>query len=104
MSTALPCSTSLDKMVRGKSITEPFRNRLDRATPVPRSAPLRVTFPPELRRITLPDLPRNVEISEGVIRITGADAEQVVEGRLLVAQVLHSDLDSVRQRLEPPTP
>ena len=92
----------LDEMVQADSVEEAVRQRSESAAPIPRPAPLRASLPSELRRITLDDLPANVEVREGEVRITGADAEQVVKGLLLLAQVLQSDLDSVRQRLDPP--
>lgn len=94
----------LEEMVRAESVEEGLRLRLERAAPVPRPAPLRVSLPSELRRMTLADLPGNVEVREGEFRVTGAGAEEVVQGLLLLAQVLQNDLESVRARLDPPTP
>lgn len=92
----------LDEIVRAESVEEGLRLRLERAAPVRRPAPLRVSLPSELRRATLADLPGNVEVREGEVRLTGSNAEEVVEGLLLLAQVLQNDLDSVRARLDPP--
>ena len=94
----------LDGMAQAESVEEALRIRLEAAGPVPRPAPLRTSLPPELRRVILDDLPGNVEVREGEVRITGAGAEQVIEGLLLLAQVLQNDLDAVRQRLDPPPP
>lgn len=91
----------LDEMVQAESVEEALRLRLERSLPVLRPAPLRTSLPSELRRVTLDDLPDNVEVREGEVRITGANAEQVVEGLLLLAQVLQNDLESVRLRLDP---
>lgn len=92
----------LDEMIQADSVEEALRSRLERASPVPRPKPLRVSLPHDLRNITLNNLPVNVEVREGEVRVTGASAEQIVEGLFLLAQVLQNDLDAVRTRLDPP--
>lgn len=92
----------LDEMVAADLVEEALSRRLERATPILRPAPLRIPLPQDLRRVTLSDLPPTVEVRQGEIRITGANAEKVVEGLLIVAQVLKNDLDSLRALLDPP--
>ena len=94
----------LDEMAETPSVESALRKRNEQAAPTPRSKPLRLSLPAELRRAVLADLPANVQVQEGEIRITGPDAEQIVEGLLLLAQVMQNDLDSVRVRLDPPSP
>ncbi len=92
----------LDEMIQADSVEEALRSRQEQASPVPRPKPLRISLPEDLRRITLADLPANVQVREGEVRVTGANAEEVVEGLFLLAQVLQNDLDAVRTQLDPP--
>lgn len=95
----------LDEMVQGASVEEALRLRLERSAPVPRPAPLRIALASDLRRITLTDLPNNVEVREGEVRITGASAERIVEGLTLLATAMQNDFDNVMNRLDsPPLP
>lgn len=92
----------LNEMIQADSVERALRSRYERARPVPRPKPLRITLPEDLRHITLADLPENVYVREGEVRVTGADAEQIIEGLFILAQVLQNDLDAVRTRLDPP--
>jgi hypothetical protein len=92
----------LDEMIQADSVEEALRSRQERASPIPRPKPLRISLPEDLRHITLADLPFNVHVSEGEVRVTGANAEEVVEGLFLLAQVLQNDLDAVRAQIDPP--
>ena len=53
--------------------------------------------------MTLKDLPQSVALTPCEIRVTGANAEQVRESLVVLAQVMQNDLDSVRLRLDPPS-
>ena len=92
----------LDQMVAADSVDEALRSKHESADPVPRANTLRLSLPEDLRRVTLKDLPERVVLGPGEIRVTGANAEQVLEGLLVLAQVMQNDLDSVRMRLDPP--
>jgi len=92
----------LDQMVAADSVDEALRSKHESAEPVPRPSTLRLSLPEDLRRVTLKDLPASVTLSPGELRVTGANAEQVIEGLLMLAQVMQNDLDSVRTRLDPP--
>lgn len=92
----------LDQMVSADSVDEALRIKHESAEPVPRAGTLRLSLPDDLRRVTLKDLPTSVTLNHGELRVTGADAEQVIEGLLVLAQVMQNDLDSVRMRLNPP--
>ena len=92
----------LDQMAAADSVDEALRSKHESAEPVPRASTLRVSLPEDLRRVTLKDLPESVALSPGEIRVTGENAEQVLEGLLMLAQVMQNDLDSVRMRLDPP--
>lgn len=94
----------VDEMIQADSVEEALRNRQERARPIPRSKPLRVTLPDDLRHVRLDDLPDTIQLREGEIRVTGANAEKVIEGLFLLAQALQNDLDSIRLRLDPPLP
>ena len=92
----------LDQMVAADSIDEALRSKHESAEPVTRSSKLRISLSGDLRRATLKDLPETIALSPGEIRVTGANAERVLEGLLLLAQVMQNDLDSVRARLDFP--
>jgi len=92
----------LDQMVAADSVDEALRSKHESAEPVPRPSTLRLSLPEDLRRATLRDLPESVTLSTGEIRVTGANAEEVLEGLLLLAQVMQNDLDTVRMKLDPP--
>ena len=92
----------LDQMVAADSVDEALRSKHESAEPVPRPSTLRLSLPDDLRRVTLKDLPVSVILSPGELRVTGANAEQVIEGLLMLAQVMQNDLDSVRTKLDPP--
>ena len=90
----------LDQMAGADSVDTVLRSRHDAAEPVPRPSPLRISLPEDLRRVTLRDIPDNVILRPGEIRVTGANAERILEGLLVLAQVMQNDLDSVRARLD----
>ncbi len=92
----------LDQMVAADSVDEALRSKHESAGPVPRPSTLRLSLPDDLRRVTLRDLPESVVLNVGEVRVTGANAEQVLEGLIVLAQVMQNDLDSVRMRLDPP--
>ena len=94
--------TFLDQMVAADSFDEALRSKHESAEPVSRPSTLRISLPEDLRRVTIKDLPASVSLSPGEICVTGADAEQVLEGLVVLAQVMQNDLDSVRMRLDPP--
>lgn len=92
----------LDHMVAAESIGEALRSKQESAQPVSRPSALRISLPEDLRGGTLKDLPDSVTLSPGEIRVTGANAEGVIEGLLILAQVMQNDLDAVRLKLVPP--
>ncbi len=92
----------LDEMIAAESVEEALRSKHEQAEPVPRAGALRLSLPGDLRRVTLNDLPENVVLSAGEVRVTGHNAEEVLEGLLVLAQVMQNDLDAVRVRLDPP--
>ncbi len=92
----------LDQMASADSVDMALRSKHEAAEPVPRPSPLRISLPEDLRRVTLRDIPDNVILRPGEIRVTGANAERILEGLLVLAQVMQNDLDSVRARLDAP--
>jgi hypothetical protein len=96
--------TFLSEMIAADSVEDALRARQEQAQPVPKPKPLRVSLPGDLRHITLGQLPGNIALSQGEVRVTGANAEEVVEALFLLAQVLQNDLDAVRTVLDPPLP
>ena len=91
----------LDQMVSADSVDKALRSKHESAEPVPRAGILRLSLPDDLRRVTLRDLPTSVTLNPGELRVTGANAEQVIEGLLVLAQVMQNDLESVRTKLDP---
>jgi hypothetical protein len=92
----------LDQMAVAESVDEALRSKHKSAEPVARTPTLRVSLPEDLRRVTLRDLPATVTLNPGEVRVTGANAEDVLEGLVVLAQVMQNDLESVRTRLDPP--
>lgn len=92
----------LDQMAVAESVDEALRSKHKSAESVARTPTLRVSLPEDLRRVTLRDLPATVTLNPGEIRVTGANAEDVLEGLVVLAQVMQNDLESVRTRLDPP--
>ena len=91
----------LDEMIGAASFEDALHSRFDKAAPVSRPTTLRQSLPKDLRNVMLTDLPSNVMLCCGELRITGKDAEEVIEGLLLLAQVMQNDLLSVRSILNP---
>jgi len=92
----------LEEMIAADSVEAALRSRFDQAAPVNRPATLRQSLPDDLRKVLVADLPSNVTLCCGEVRITGKDAEEVVSGLLLLARVMQNDLLSVRFALDPP--
>ena len=65
----------LDEMIGAESVEEALRQRMAEAPPPPRSKPLRVSLPEDLRRAMLPDLPANISLSTGRLEIQATTAE-----------------------------
>ena len=93
----------LDQMVAADSFAEALRSKHESAEPVARAGSLRLSLPEDLRRVTLKDLPASVTLNPGEIRVRGENAEQLLEGLVVLAQVMQNDLESVRMRLDPPS-
>lgn len=92
----------LDQMIAADSVDQALRSKYDTAEPVARARTLHLSLPKDLRRVTLKDLPLSITLGPGELRVTGANAEQVIEGLLVLAQVMQNDLNSVRSKLDPP--
>ena len=70
--------------------------------PTPRVKPLRFTLPAELRSVMCRNLPDNINLSPGELKISGTSAEIIFEGLYLFAQALLNDLDTAVDLLQPP--
>jgi hypothetical protein len=92
----------LDEMIASPSVEDALRLRAQAAPPVTRPRPLSQSLPDDLRRIVLADIPPNISLSQGEVRVTGRDAEEIVNALFILAQVLQNDLSSVRHVLDPP--
>jgi hypothetical protein len=94
----------LNEMISSESLEDGLKRRLESAEPVLRPHLLARALPQDLRQIAVRDLPASIRISPGELRITGENAEQIVEGLLLLAQAMQNDLDRFRALLDPPLP
>ena len=97
----------LDEVVAADRVSEAGAKRLGVTEPTPsrRSRKmLRFALPRELRSVMAKDLPSNIEVSAGSLRIRGADAMEIVRSLHLVAQALQNDLDTMQSLLDPPVP
>ncbi len=94
--------TFLNEMIVAPELDSALRERLAEAAPPPRHTPLRVSLPYDLRAATVRDLPESIRLSAGRLEITGNSAEGVLEGLLLLAQVMQNDLPAVQNLLDPP--
>jgi hypothetical protein len=76
------------------------RRRLE-AGPVPKTRPLAISLPTELRSVMAADLPAQIQLEAGRLTITGADSEEILEALCLLAQAMQNDLDSIQSLLDP---
>lgn len=93
----------LDEMLAAPELEAALRERLLEAAAPPRPKSLRVALPADLRTATVKDLPANIRLSSGRLEITANSAEGIIEGLLLLAQVMQNDLLKVQNLLEPPS-
>jgi hypothetical protein len=97
----------LDEVVAADRVSEAVAKRVVVTEPTPsrRSRKiLRFALPRDLRSVMAKDLPSNIEVSAGSLRIRGADAMEIVRSLYLVAQALQNDLDTMQSLLDPPVP
>ena len=94
----------LNEMVAADSLEGAFRARLMGAEPAPRSKPLRVSLPADLRCAMLRDLPANILLEPGRLEVRADSAEKIVESLMTLGMIMQNDLESVFARLEPPPP
>ena len=92
----------LDEMIAAPSVEEGLRTRMLEADAPPRSKPLRIHLPPNLRSARLGDLPAGVTLDAGRIEIRGDTALNIIESLWALAMILHNDQDRVCDILEPP--
>ena len=92
----------LNEMIEAPDMEQALRERAREAAPPPRPKPLRVSLPNDLRTATVKDLPESIRLSPGRLEIVGTSTESVLEGLVLLAQVMQNDLMQVQLLLEPP--
>lgn len=92
----------LDRVIAAPSVAEGVQSCHLYKEPAPRIRPLRRSLPAELRSVMCRDLPSNVELKPGELRIVGQTAEEIFGGMLLLAQAVTNDLDTAITLLEPP--
>lgn len=93
----------LNEMIIAPELELALRERLLEAAAPPRPKPLRVTLPSDLRTATVKDLPASVRLSPGRLEIVANSAEGVLEGLVLLAQVMQNDLLQIQMLLDPPS-
>ena len=92
----------LDEMIAADSVEAALQKRLLEADPVPQPKALQVSLPDDLRHARLPDLPGNVTLEPGRIKIRATSAEAMVESLFTLALIMQNDLDRWSQVIEPP--
>lgn len=71
------------------------RARLDTAAPAPpQKKGLQVPLPESLRSVRLADLPENIKVAPGSLKIEGRDAFQILTQLAVLARAMENDLDS----------
>lgn len=76
------------------------RRRLE-AGPAPKTRPLAISLPAELRSVMAADLPAQIQLEAGRLTITGADSEEILETLCLLAQAMQNDLGTIQSLLDP---
>lgn len=92
----------LDEMIDAPSVEAGLKLRHQRAQPVPRPRPLRVSLPSDLRHAMMPDLPSNIVLEPGRLEIRAASCEAMLESLVTLAMVMQNDLERFRELIEPP--
>jgi hypothetical protein len=94
----------LDSMIASPMVEASLRKRLIEAPSPPHRRPLKVALPPDLRIATVCDLPANIRISSGELRISASNMEGLLESLVVLAKVLESDFEAVQTLIETPRP
>ncbi len=92
----------LNAVVEAPSVEEGLRTRMLEAAPAPKSKPLRVSLPSDLRSARLPDLPPNITLAPGRLEINASTAVSMLESLLALAVVMQNDLERFRAVIENP--
>ena len=93
----------LDGIIAAPSVEEALRQRSAEAGPPPRHKTLRTSLPEDLRRAMMPDLPSNITLEPGLLKIRADNAVAMLESPLALAMVMQNDLDRFGAAIEPPT-
>ncbi len=92
--------TFLDEMIAAESVEEGLRQSLERAAPVARSRTLSIPLPPDLRNVTMADLPSGILLSPGHIEIDADTAEGLCEQLMLLGTIMQNDLERWSQAVQ----
>ena len=93
----------LNVILEAPSVEEGLRTRMLEAAPAPKSKPLRVSLPSDLRSARLPDLPPNITLALGRLEINASTAVSMLESLVALAMVMQNDLERFRAVIEPPS-
>ncbi len=97
----------LDEAVQADRVGDVVSSRQIAPEPVPskqRLQDLKVPLPEDFKSLMAKDLPANIQLSSGSLRIEGEGAIDILQGRYLLAQAFENDLDTMRALLDPPLP
>lgn len=94
----------LDELHAADDVEGLHRERAALAEPVARPRRLKMAIQEDQRSIMVADLPDTIQLEPGRVEIRGKDAEEVLQGLLLLAQALQNDLDTAQMTLSPPQP
>lgn len=92
----------LKVILEAPSVEKGLRTRMIEAAPAPKSKPLRVSLPSDLRSARLPDLPPNITLAPGRLEINASTAVSMLESLVVLAMVMQNDLERFRAVIEPP--
>ena len=85
----------LDFVVKADDADQAVRLRMDTAAAAPpQKKGLLLPVPEDLRSVRLMELPQNIEIAPGSLRIKGENAFEILSALAVLARALENDLDS----------
>ncbi len=95
----------LDEVVQADRVADVVTSRQLASEPAPskqRIKDLKVPLPEDFKSLRARDLPDNIQLDPGSLRIAGEGAIDILQGLYLLAQAFENDLDTMQALLDPP--